>query len=67
MFTIAHAAETDGVSHLASLIFSRLYDDDGTEAKIYGPVIICDEWDDERVDFELTGYTYNMSAMQRNT
>ena len=58
MFMLAHAGETDGASHLASLIFNRLYDglhpgvypDDGTEAKIYGPVAICNEWDDECVD-----------------
>ena len=43
IFMLSHADETDGASHLASLIFNRLYDDDGTEAKIYGPVLSCNE------------------------
>ena len=66
MFMLAHADETDGVSHLASLIFNRLYDDDGTEAKTCGPTLICNKWDDERADFEMTDYNYIMRAIYRD-
>ena len=67
MFMLAHADETDGARHLASLIFNRLYDDDGTEAKMYGPVIICNEWGDEEQDFEMTDYNHAMSLIYRNS
>ena len=67
MFMLPHAAETDGANHLASLIFSRLYDDDGAEAKICGPVTICNEWDDECQDFEMPDYNYIMSVIYRNS
>ena len=59
---MAHADETAGINHLASLIANRLYDDSGTEATICGPVIACNEWD----DFEMTGFNYIMSVIYRS-
>ena len=67
MFMLAHADESNGVNRLASLIFNRLYDDARTEAKICGPVIICNEWDDERLDFEMTDNYYITSVTYNNS
>ena len=67
MFVLAHADETNGTSHLANLIFNRLYDDDGTEAKICGPVLICNEWDDAEQGFEMTDYNHVMNLIYRNS
>ena len=38
-----------------------------TEEKIYGPVIICNEWGDECQDFEMTDYNYIMSVIHLNS
>ena len=67
MLMMAHADEADGTRHLAPLIFNRLYDDDGAEAKICGQVIACNEWGDEERNFEMTDFNYIMSAIYRNS
>ena len=67
MFTLAHDDAPAGVNHLASLIFNRLDDDDGTEATICGLVIICNERDGECLDFEMADFNYTMSVLYSNS
>ena len=65
IFMLARFHETDGLSKEATTIFNRLYAEDGTvpnkyiQQQVYGPVIICDEdEDDEVADFELCDYRF---------